>query len=192
MQEQEQDNATPAELPALTTDRLVLRPFAPTDAADVQRMAGSKQVASGTLNIPHPYADGVAEEWIARHGEAFAADESLALGIALAGDGTLVGAISLMSVSREHQRAELGYWIGPEFWNNGYCTEAVRAVVAYGFDEMGLQRITAHHLARNPASGRVMTKIGMTHEGTFRRHIRKWDVFEDIVLYGLLRDDVRP
>lgn len=188
MQEQRRGNETPARLPTLTTDRLILRPFAPADAADVQRMAGSKQVASTTMNIPHPYEDGVAEKWIAGHAVAFAADKSLTLAISLTGDGRLVGAISL-GINRRHRRAELGYWIGPEFWSNGYCTEAARAVLAYGFERLDLHRIVAHHLTRNPASGRVMNKIGMTHEGSLRQHVDKWGVFEDLESYGLLRDE---
>jgi RimJ/RimL family protein N-acetyltransferase len=92
----------------------------------------------------------------------------------------------------EHDRAELGYWIGKPFWGRGYATEAARALVQYGFDTLGLHRIYARHLTRNPASGRVLHKIGMTHEGYRRKHEKKWGIYEDDKLYGILRDDPRP
>jgi RimJ/RimL family protein N-acetyltransferase len=177
-------------LPTLTTLRLVLRPFAPADAADVQRMAGRREVADTTLTIPHPYEDGVAERWIASHAGAAAAGERLTLAITLRQTDGLLGAITL-NVRQGHGRAELGYWVGVEHWNRGYCTEAARAMLAHAFDALALHRVHATHLTRNPASGRVMQKLGMRHEGTLREHFRKWDRFEDVAVYGILATDAR-
>ncbi|KKL20477.1 hypothetical protein LCGC14_2455040, partial [marine sediment metagenome] len=87
-----------------------------------------------------------------------------------------------------HQ-AELGYWVGKPYWDQGFCTEAAYAVLRYAFREMGLVRVHAAHLWRNPSSGRVMQKIGMQHEGRRRQHTKKWDVLEDLELYGILRAD---
>jgi RimJ/RimL family protein N-acetyltransferase len=103
-------------------------------------------------------------------------------------DNLLIGAIGLR-LDQSHARAELGYWLGKPFWQRGYCTEAARAVVAYGFNVLGLHRIHAAYMQRNPASGRVMQKIGMTYEGCMRQHIRKWGVFEDLEVYGMLHSD---
>jgi|SRR5450759_1791887 len=64
-----------------------------------------------------------------------------------------------------------------------------RAVVTFGFGKLSLQRIYAQHFARNPASGRVMAKVGMQLEGTLRRHIYRWDQPEDVEAWGLLRSD---
>ena len=86
-------------------------------------------------------------------------------------------------------KGELGYWIAKDFWGIGYCTEAAKAIVNYGFEQMNLNRIHAHHVARNPASGRVMQKIGMKQEGYFRQATVKWGKFEDEVLYAILRED---
>lgn len=99
--------------------------------------------------------------------------------------GDLVGAIGLV-VQPEHARAEMGYWIGVPFWNCGYATEAARAVLVFGFVELKLNRIYATYLTRNPASGRVMQKVGMRNEGLFRQHVKKWDEFEDLALCGIL------
>ena len=106
------------------------------------------------------------------------------------GEERFLGGISL-AVNKQDHNAELGYWIGQEFWNRGYCTEACKAILEFGFEVLGLYKLTAHHLVRNPASGKVLQKIGMTKEGECRKHVRKWGIFEDIVLYGMLSSDPR-
>jgi [ribosomal protein S5]-alanine N-acetyltransferase len=174
--------------PTLTTPRLLLRPFALGDAPDVQRLAGAREVASTTLNIPHPYAAGMAEQWIATHQESYARGEFVIFAIVLRANQALIGATSL-HIHRPHVQAELGYWIGTAYWNHGYCSEAAQAVLRYGFDVLGLHRIHASYMTRNPASGRVMQKIGMTYEGCLRQHVQKWGIFEDIAIYGILRSE---
>ncbi len=174
--------------PILRTQRLVLRPFCLEDAPTVQHLAGARAVADTTANIPHPYPDGAAERWISTHSTRFAAGEAAIFAITLLPSGELIGAIGL-EIAREHARAELGYWVGMPYWNQGYCTEAGRAFVEYAFRTLGLHRVHAAHFRRNPASGRVLQKIGMRYEGRLRQHMRKWDSFEDLECYGLLRDE---
>ena len=176
------------DLPTLTTEHLVLRPFALSDAADVQRLAGDGAVADTTLNIPHPYPDGAAEQWISSHVACFQRREIMTLAITLRASGELAGCISLR-LNDTHNRAELGYWMGVPYWNQGYCSEAARAVIAYGFEQMALNRIFAHHLTRNPASGRVMQKAGMAYEGMLRQHAKKLERYEDLAIYGILRSE---
>ncbi|MEM8530587.1 MAG: GNAT family N-acetyltransferase [Chloroflexota bacterium] len=172
--------------PTLNTERLLLRSFTLTDAPIVQRLAGSRAVADTTLNIPHPYPDGAAAQWIGTHQQAFANTTGVIFAIVLRETNELCGAISL-GITKQHHRAEMGYWLGVSYWNQGYTTEAARTLLGYGFNELQLHRINAHHLTRNPASGRVMQKIGMTYEGTLREHICKGEQLEDIVCYGILR-----
>ena len=184
------------EIPSLHTERLILRPFSPTDAPDVKRLAGDPAIADTTLNIPHPYEDGVAEAWIDTHQHLFRGGRGVTFAIALQTSATLVGAISLRTIPR-FKRAELGYWIGKPYWGNGYCSEAAQAIIAFAFCELNLNRVMAYHLTRNPASGRVMEKVGMTYEGHLRQHVYKADasgkngVYEDLRLYAILRDDFR-
>jgi [ribosomal protein S5]-alanine N-acetyltransferase len=175
--------------PRLLTERLTLRAFRLTDADDVRRLAGDREVATTTLNIPHPYEAGMAETWIGGHEKGFDTGTGITFAITLTEDGALLGAISLMGISRVHRHAELGYWIGRPFWGHGFCTEAGRAVVNHGFDTLNLNRIHAHHFGNNPASGAVMKKVGLRHEGQLDKHICKWDEFQDIHMYGLLRVD---
>lgn len=175
------------EQPTLLTQRLVLRPLAPGDAPTVQRLAGEKDIASTTRLIPHPYPTGMAEHWISTLPELYQRAEMINWGIALDG-GLLLGTIRL-TLNPVDNHAEMGYWVGKPFWNNGYCTEAARAVVAYGFDRLDLERVYANYLARNPASGRVLTKLGMNQEGLLRRHRRKFGRYEDLIVCGIVRSE---
>jgi RimJ/RimL family protein N-acetyltransferase len=175
-------------IPEIETDRLILRPFRKEDAAEVMRLAGDRAIADTTLSIPHPYEEGMAEEWISKHRYAFDKNKEVTFAATRRSDGALLGAISLMGMTKRHQ-AELGYWVGKPYWNNGYCTEAARAVVNYAFSDLGLIRVYSCHLRRNPPSGRVLQKIGMTHEGCLRQHVRKWNKLEDLDLYGILEDE---
>jgi len=174
--------------PSLETSRLILRPFALSDAADVQRLAGAREIASTTLLIPYPYEDGIAEEWIGKQQETFEKGKNVTCAVTLKEDGTLVGAVGL-SITPEHEHAEIGYWIGVPYWGRGYCTESARAILEYGFNVLALERIFGNHFTSNPASGRVMRKLGMTHEGCHRRHIKKWDVFEDEETWAILKSE---
>ena len=177
-------------LPTLHTDRLVLREYAAEDAPDVQRLVGEWKVARTLSVVPHPYEDGMAEEWIASLRPAYEAGKTLTWAVVLREEGELVGAITLHPNARD-DNAELGYWIGRPYWGLGYATEAAREVVRYGFEGLGLHRIHAEHLGSNPASGRVMQKIGMGYEGTRPEHHKKWGAYEDRVDYGLLARDWR-
>ena len=177
--------------PPLLTERLVLRSLTLEDAADVQRLAGDRDIALMTVAIPHPYEDGMAEEWIRSCSEEYEKDEALNFAITLRSDKNLIGAIGI-GLEREHQRGELGYWIGRPYWNLGYATEAAAAVVAYSFEVLKLNRIYAFHFTRNPASGRVLEKIGMRYEGYRRQHTKKWGNFEDSIGYGILKVDFDP
>src|SRR5215212_1807613 len=132
-------------LPTLPTSRLLLRPFAPADARDVQRLAGEHAVASTTLNIPHPYEDGMAEAWIATHPVAFDEGVWATFAITARDGGTLLGAAGL-TIRARHARAEMGYWVGRPYWGRGYATEAAGALLAYGFDALDLNRVQATHL----------------------------------------------
>ena len=178
--------------PRLSTERLLLRAFVATDAAAVERLAGEWKVAETTLNIPHPYPPGAAAEWIASQEPAWESGDRLTLAICDAGaPDEVIGAISL-AVNAEHARGELGYWIGTEYWGRGYATEAARALVAFGFDHLRLNRIQARHFARNPASGRVLQKAGLQCEGVHRQMYRRWDRFEDTYMYAILASDAPP
>jgi len=172
----------------LRTDRLILRPYSLDDVPDVVRLIGDTRVAETLLNVPHPYYEQDAIEWISAREPEFLSNKSANFAITLGATGEYLGGIGL-NFNEKMNYAELGYWVGLPHWNKGYVTEAARAVVDWGFRERNLNKIFARHVPHNPASGRVMLKIGMQYEGTLREHARKGEVYFDMVMYGALRRD---
>ena len=171
-------------IPELRTNCLRLRPFTLEDAPVVQRLAGDSRIADTTGSVPHPYLDGVAEAWIAGHQDSASNGNSYTWAIASLETDELIGCISL--ILDRHRGADMGYWLGVPYWNHGLMSEAARAVIEAGFSRLALHRIVARHFVRNPASGRVMQKAGMTMIGTMRDSWLKADVFESEVWYEIL------
>ena len=176
--------------PILKTERLRLRPFSLDDAPKVQKLAGDKEIARTTLLIPHPYKDGDAEIWINTHKPMLEKGKSITYAIVLKDTDELIGAIGL-TLSKDYDHAEIGFWIGVPYWGRGFCTEAAMRVLKYGFEEHKLNRIFANHMTSNPASGKVMENIGMSYEGCCRQHVKRWGEYHDIKLYGILKSDYR-
>ena len=173
--------------PRLTTDRLILRGFEQGDAPLIQILAGNYEIAKMTLNIPHPYEKGMAESWINTHQTDYDAGGGVIFAITKGSNQELMGAIGLV-INQRFNRAELGYWIGKPHWGRGYATEAASELLRYGFQDLKLNKIHATHMTRNPASGRVMQKIGMESEGLLKQHALKWDQFVDMAAYGILAE----
>ena len=176
--------------PTLVSERLTLRPFIPDDAFDIERLAGMREIADTTLTIPHPYPHGAAAEWILTHTPAWDNGSAATFAIVETGGGRLVGVASLM-INRVHRRAELGYWIALDRWNQGYATESNQRLIDFGFEVLGLHRIEARHFLRNPASGRVMLKLGMQQEGVERDWAMKGDQYESLAVYSILEHEWR-
>jgi len=163
---------------------VLLRHFNIADAPRVQELAGDSAVSGTTAAIPHPYPDGMAEEWIDKHPTDRARGTEYIYAITRAEDRVLVGAIALRPVADQHEN--LGYWIGREYWGNGYATAAARALIALAFKCLDCQQVTASHLARNPASGYVLEKCGLVLIRRESRAVRGRN--ESIYVRGLTRD----
>jgi [ribosomal protein S5]-alanine N-acetyltransferase len=189
-------------IPTLYTPRLTLRPFAITDALRVRELAGDARVAATTAHIPHPYPCGLAEDWIRSHSHLAQDGKQYHFAVTLAGTrtpgreadwfdtGHLIGAVSLMVANQpEPGWAELGYWIGVSYWNRGFATEAAHAVLTFGFERKGLRRVVAQVAANNPASGRVLQSLGMTHEGTRVGQFSKNDEHLDLECYAIAQEE---
>jgi len=170
--------------PTLETQRLRIRPYTEQDIAELVPLIGSREVAATTLRIAHPYTERDARAFL----ELAEEPDKLWLAITLRADRRQIGGIGLR-IDHDQQHAELGYWLGVPYWGQGYATEAARSLMRYGFEELGLHRMFASHFRHNPASGEVLKKIGMRHEGCQREHIRKWGKFVDSELYGILREE---
>jgi [ribosomal protein S5]-alanine N-acetyltransferase len=174
--------------PTLETERLILRRLELADAPSIQTLVSDKRIAMYSLSIPYPYPEGGALEFINSSHERTAQGVSIELALVLRAEHQVIGCVGLRP--KPHKRsAEIGYWVGVPYWSHGYMTEAVRHVIQYAFDVMELNRIYATYLVSNPASGRVMQKAGMTHEGTMRQHVQKNGVFHDVAYYSILRSE---
>lgn len=105
--------------------------------------------------------------------------------------GQVIGLIDCANVRALHESCEIGYSMSRRFWNRGVMTETVKAIIDYLFQQVEMNRITAKHLIKNSASGRVMEKAGMTYEGTLRQYVRRknGNGFDDVKLYSILREE---
>lgn len=175
-------------MPTLETERLILRPQTMDDVDDIVKLAGDIDIVRTTLNIPYPYEREDAIAWLSTHAEGWEKKESLSLAITRRNDGAYAGGIGF-TLQLRFDKAALGYWVAKPYWGKGYATEATRALIHYGFTELNLNRIEADYFANNPASGRVMQKLGMTHEGFAKQAYKKWGEYIDTERYAILKSD---
>lgn len=172
---------------SISTPRLLLRPFRDTDADAIVRALEDPRISRTTYLIPHPYTLADARKWLELC--AARADDPAYEDFAIEIHGELIGSISLEH-SDAHRRAQVGYWLATPWWNRGICTEALRAVIEHAFTSKRCDRVYAYHYVGNEASGRVMQKAGMIHEGTLRAHVIKDGIARDCAYYGVLRSEV--
>lgn len=178
----------PGIIPKIATERLFLRELTLMDAPFVELLAGDAKIAETALHIPHPYEEGLAERWIMDIHRKFSLGKEVVFGITSKPFESIIGAVGLV-LNERFNHAELGYWVGKPYWGKRYATEAVAACVKYGFEELELNRIFANCLADNEASKRILLGIGMQEEGCLRSHVHHWNKYQDLIYYGLLRDE---
>ncbi|MCA1040087.1 GNAT family N-acetyltransferase [Bacillus infantis] len=169
----------------ILTDRLLLRLFQVSDAETVAKLCDNYNLYKSTLYLPYPYSLNDALSWMEHHRENFNEDKSYELAVTGKETGELFGAIAL-SNNQRFRHGELAYWIGEEYWGKGYATEAAQAMVRFAFEEKNYHRVFARYFESNPASGRVMEKLGMKEEGVLADHVRKEGRYESLVCYGLI------
>lgn len=171
----------------LQTQRLTLRPIRVEDAAALYQARGDadvmrywdwpeqadveavRRILAG--HIPGP-GNGATIWWVA----------------ALSPDGPAIGECDLSEIDRHHGRAEIGFLFARRHWGQGYAHEAMERVIAYAFDELGLERLWARFHAGNEASQRLLERLGFAYEGTLKRHILRDGERRDCLIYGRLRD----
>lgn len=173
----------------IETERLLLRPLTLEDApAMFTNWVTDQDVARYVTWDTHTSLEETRELlslWVKQYDQ----PDCYIWGMVIKETGELIGTFAFTGVSDRDQVAELGYAIGKNWWNQGYTTEAGRAILSFAFDQVRLNRIQAVHDVRNPASGRVMEKLGMTHEGTIRQARLVKGQFVTIALYGMLTEE---
>ena len=178
-------------LPVLETRRLRLRPLTMRDEKDMYRYCSDPEVSRHVLWDTHGsprQTRAVLRSAIKQYRNGLPGS----FAIERRSDRRMIGTIGFMWINCEHRSGEVGYSLARDCWNQGYATEALGAVLAFGFDTLKLHRIEAMHECDNPASGRVMEKCGMTCEGTLRGRVFNKGRFSDVRLYAILRTDPRP
>ncbi len=155
------DNAISADQPILTTPRLVLRPLQRTDQALLELYAGDARIAEGTRSIPHPLPPNAAEHFIQRVTVPERTEDVWALDGSGFGASALVGVLSLKPLDR--QQSQIGYWVAPAFWNAGFASEAVRAVITHNPQKS--RTLFAEVFQDNPASAHVLMQAGFDYLG---------------------------
>lgn len=176
------------QFPQIQTERLLLNQLQYTDIPQIVTYAANKRISDYTLNLPYPYTDEDAVFWINLANQGFKNKTNFIFAIRIKNDNSFIGGIGL-TVEQRFNRAELGYWIAEPFWNKGYTTEAAKEMIHFGFDKLCLNKITSSHLEENSASGKVMTKNGMTLEGTLKEHVSKQAAYHNLHVYGLTKKD---
>ncbi|MCL2405499.1 MAG: GNAT family N-acetyltransferase [Defluviitaleaceae bacterium] len=175
----------------LETERLLLRPFSICDAkAMFCNWASDPEVVR---YMPYDACNTLDEtihrisEWMTYFENT--APNSAVFAIELKDSNEIIGTIDFAETDIEARSAEVGYQLGKAWWGNGYATEALRAVVKYVFEIVGLNRLWASYDPRNPGSGRVLQKANMLYEGTLRQcKVRRGELV-DSVRYAILAED---
>lgn len=174
--------------PILETERLSLGNLKVSDISRIIQFAGNKKIADMTLNIPHPYEERHAIHWIDMANKGIENKTAYIFAVRLKKEGEFIGGMGLHAAEL-YDRAELGYWIAEPYWNSGYATEALGAILEFGFNELQLNKIFATHLVNNPASGKVMIKNGMIKEGELVDHYKTDGKYESVIQYRLTKKE---
>lgn len=175
-------------LPQLETDRLCLRPLRMSDARDMYEYARDPEVSRHVLWDAHKSI------WETRRFLLFALGQYRrgfpgSFAVELKESGRMIGTIGFMWVNPDYKSAEVGYSLSRAYWNRGIMTEALEAILHFGFEELRLNRIEAQHDTQNPASGRVMAHCGMQYEGILRQRVVNKGRFRDVAMYAILKSD---
>ena len=173
--------------PTLETKRLKLRQFELSDKKRLREIANSREIAEGTF-IPYPYKDEFAVDFIESQFRDYKNGNLVNFAVVIDNQDLLIGSMGI-SIDNKLNEGEIGFWIGVDYWGNGYCTEAARSVLHYGFTERKLDKIFAFHFRDNIASSKVLQKIGMELEGIKRNEFWHMGELKDTVNYGLYKTD---
>lgn len=179
------------DLPILESDRLILRKLTMRDAQDMFEYSRDPEVARHVLwsaqtsisesrayirYMLRRYRQGDPSSWCIEWKET----------------GKVIGTIGFMWIQSENASAEVGYSLSRSFWNKGIMTEALKLILAFGFQYLRLNRIEAQHEITNPASGIVMHKVGMSPEGILRQRLYNKGQYVDVAIYSILRAEFKP
>ncbi len=176
------------DLPDLETQRLRIRRLTMRDAEDIYAYSRDPLVAKHVLWDAQRHV-GEAKSYIRAQIRKYRSGEPASWGIELKETGRVIGTIGYMWWQPDNSTVEVGYSLAREYWGKGIMTEALREVLRYTFSTLRMHRVEAQYETDNAASGRVMEKCGMRHEGTLRGRLFNKGRYVDVELYGMLAED---
>ncbi|MFJ5446126.1 GNAT family N-acetyltransferase [Methylobacillus methanolivorans] len=172
-------------LPDLPTARLLLRPYVIQNAPTVEAMLDAQRATSISTGVIRTDPAVAQEASVDAQGQPHNQLTGIIYAVIRYEDAELIGNVSLLDIHTADQRAEIGYWVGSAYWNNGYCTEALQALLNFAHATLGITRITARCLTSNLASIRVLEKCGLARESLLRAHNQSGGKYEDVLMFGL-------
>ncbi len=151
--------------PVLETPRFHMRVFEPDDAVSVFNLVSDVSVSKWTARIPHPYELKMADEWISDGADMIKEGRGIGFAIVTKDGDDLTGAVGF-DFEPTAGHAEIGYYLGKNYWNRGYMTEAATALLNYGFDDLGLEKVLGCVVPDNLGSATVLKKLGFSKGGS--------------------------
>lgn len=172
----------------LETSRLILRPVTPDDAADVFSYLSKPEVVAHMGLEPFTSLEDARGE-IAWYDSILKEGTGQRFGITLKGEDVIIGSCGFLNRSEKHHRAEVGFELSSDHWGHGIAGEALEAVVAYGFRELGFMRIEALVEPENRASMRLLERHGFLQEGLLRSYEFTRGKYDDLYMYARIRTE---
>ena len=176
--------------PIFETERFTMREMIKTDVEDMYHYYSNPDMMKYTSTNIHKSKEDTLSR-IEKLSGSFINGKGIAWTIEGKTNGRVIGDIGLYYVSPDHKKAGIGFNISPEYWNKGYCTEALALVIRYAIIELGINRVEATCQIENIGSARVMEKVGMVLEGILRQHSYKNGDYHDVKIFSIIRNDMK-
>ena len=174
----------------IETKRLILRPIKAGDEQQIYKFCSTEHIYKTLLTMPPPYTKQHAMDKVKSSLEHIKLGDKFPFAITLKGNDDLIGIIDLRP-NYELKFAELGYWLGYEYWGQGIMTEAARAVMKFAFDDLSMHKLIIKAYTTNPASARVAVKCGFKLEGCQKEIYYLRGEYMSNELYGITEQEYR-
>jgi len=174
--------------PVLETKRLILRQIQYYDVESMHRMRTDPAIME-YMDTEIPTAINETENKLKQEIESFSKGESLYWAIALKSTNKIIGGAGYWRMIKEHYRAEIGYQLLPEFWRKGYTLEALKTIIQFGFEKMGLHSIEGNVNPKNVPSIKLLEKLGFKQEAYFKENFYYNGKFLDSAIFSLIISD---
>lgn len=180
--------AFPSSFPTIQTKRLILKQATRTDAADMHTYLSNETVCRYMGIDAHESLEETKGE-IKWYDDIFKEQTGIRWSISLKDDPTIIGSCGFLNLEKQHCRTEIGYELHQDHWRKGIMSEAIAAVLRYGFQEMNLNRIEAIIDPANTSSVQLLEKIDFVREGLLREYDFGQNGFDDVFMYSILKRD---